>query len=44
MEIAMIKEQIAGCLMGHGYRMLAGTSDDVAVGYKEENGIKRVVS
>lgn len=39
----MIKEQIAGCLMAHGYRMLSGTSDNVAVGYKDDNGIRKAV-
>lgn len=43
MEIAMIKEQIVDCLMVHGYCMLSGTTDNVAVGYKEENGIKKAV-
>ena len=39
----MVKEQIAGCLIAHGYRMLSGTADNVAVGYKEENGIRKAV-
>ena len=39
----MIKEQIAGCLMAHGYCMLARASDSVVVGYKEENEIRKAV-
>ena len=39
----MIREQVAGCLMAHGYRMLSSTADNVAVGYKEESGIRKAV-
>ena len=39
----MIKEQIAGCLMVHGYRMLSSTAGNIAVGCKEENGIRKAV-
>ena len=39
----MIKEQIAGCLMEHGYRMLSSTAENIAIGCKEENGIRKAV-
>lgn len=39
----MIKEQIAGCLMAHGYHILSGAAENIAVGCKEENGIRKVV-
>ena len=43
MEIAMIKEQIAGCLAAYGYRMLSGTAENIAVGCKDENGVRKAV-
>ena len=38
-----MKEQITDCLIRQGYRMLSGTFDLMAAGYKDENGVRKAV-